>query len=111
MTLFNDGPAEGVTLLLRRAPLYLRAVRAPSGEWDALDLLDDRPEHNETIVAYVRVGEPTHLHVCVRPRSSRSFSGGSYTAVTPQPSDEVLRDQAQWQAWTREQVAAQSIGV
>lgn len=56
MTSFAGGPAAGVSLLLRRAPLYLRAVTGPDGKWDALDLLDDAPAPNETVVAYRRVG-------------------------------------------------------
>jgi len=58
MTRFLDGPAEGVTLMLRRAPIYLRVVHRGT-EWDALDALDDRPTPDETIYVYVLHGEPT----------------------------------------------------
>lgn len=58
MTRFEDGPAAGVNLSLRRAPMFLRVVQNnQTGEWDALDQLDDTPEKNETIFVYKVHGE------------------------------------------------------
>ena len=49
MTRFLDGPAAGVLLALRRAPLYLRVVYHAKREepWDALDQLADVPGEHE----------------------------------------------------------------
>jgi len=44
MTRFLDGPAQGETLMLRRAPILLRVTRDPMGNFDGLDQLDDRPD-------------------------------------------------------------------
>jgi hypothetical protein len=49
---FVDGPAEGESLDLRRAPYFLRVVRGIDGKWDALDQLDDDPAMGETIFIY-----------------------------------------------------------
>lgn len=99
MTRFVDGPAAGVTLMLRRAPLYLRAVRDAKGEWDALDQLTDAAEPDETIVVYRREGEPTWCHVC-RVKGGGVFRGGTYRVVDPQPDDRLVRYTTAWREWT-----------
>ena len=38
MTTFQDGPAKGMTLMLKRTPVYLRVV-CSLGKVDALDQL------------------------------------------------------------------------
>ena len=98
MTRFLDGPAGGVTLALRRAPHFLRAVTLGDGTWDALDHFDDRPDFYERIVVYVMRGEPTWMHIRAA-KGGGFYRGGAYVVVTPQPPDEVLRDETQWRAW------------
>jgi hypothetical protein len=53
---FIDGPAQGVTLLLRAAPEVLRVVRAEDGTWDALDQPGDEPRAGEEVFVYRREG-------------------------------------------------------
>ena len=49
MVKFEHGPADGVKLMLRRAPKFLQVVYNPNREetWDALDQLDDMPNQRE----------------------------------------------------------------
>lgn len=98
MTTFLDGPAKGVTLRLRRAPVYLRAVTS-AGKWDALDQLDDRASEDETVFAYELVGEPTWYHIRAARGQSGCFRGGDYRLTQPQPDEAILRDTTQWQSW------------
>lgn len=104
MTRFLDGPAKGQTLMLRRAPVFLRAVQGPSG-WDALDQLDDTPAANERIVVYRLIGEPTWMHVRMT-KGGGIFRGGTYRVVDPQPPEDVLRQTAAWRAWAHEAMLA-----
>jgi hypothetical protein len=101
VTSFIDGPAQGKTLMLLRAPHFLRAVKAPDTQWDALDQLHDVPAANETIVAYEMVGEPTFVHIRRDRRHGGSgcFRGGRYRVVADQPPDEVLRSTTRWREW------------
>lgn len=103
MTTYTDGPAKGHTMFLQRAPLLLRVVVTPAGEWDALDELDDTPARDETITVYHLVGEPTriHIHASCKGGGRRCgwYQGGEYRLVAEQPSDDVLRDRVSWQAW------------
>ena len=111
MTKFMNGPAAGVVLGLRRAPLYLRAVQnrfAEKAEWDALDMLTDRPDPNERIVAYRRTKYDGHVHVCRRPSGSGYFAMAEYVVGDPQRADDVLRNTSKWQAWAEAQALAQA---
>jgi hypothetical protein len=114
VTSFLDGPAAGVVLDLRRAPLFLRAVCGPGGEpWDALDQLDDRPTPAEVVHVYRREGEPSHLHLLIRGARSGRRSGyytvARYRYVEPQPPADQVRDTAIWRAWCEQ--AASAAGV
>lgn len=106
MSTFIDGPAKDETLMLRRAPHFLRVVHNGKGEWDALDQLHDKPTADEQIYVYRLQGEATRLHLCVRGKN-RGASGwyerGEYVLHDPQPSDEVMRDNDRWQAWAVEE--------
>lgn len=117
MTRFHGGPADGVTLALRRAPLYLRAVfNGQTSKWDALacraclqarqarrDQLTDEPGPEELLVAvYRRCGE---AGVCMldwtekgRRRGGR-FTMANYEFVEEQPDDETARSTEKWRAW------------
>lgn len=112
MIAFLDGPAAGQLLELRRAPLFLRVtqVDADGGEiaYDALDQLDDVPQSVEILFAYRLVGEAGWVRYQMagpggRGRQCRTIATGEYALVDPQPSDEVMRSNAQWQVWATEQ--------
>jgi hypothetical protein len=107
MVKFTDGPAAGVVLALKRAPLLLRVVRDPSkrpakgrSPWDALDQLADTPQAGETIHAYRRIGKATRCHLLVSPRSASGwFAVAEYAAVEPQPDQATMTETATWRAW------------
>ncbi len=102
MTKFEDGPAAGVVLGLRRAPLFLRVVQAPSGEWDALDQLNDRPSPGEAVFAYRQTRFDGHAHICMRGGRGGYFALASYAFITEQPPEEVMRKRDLWQRWCEE---------
>lgn len=100
MIQFLDGPAEGETLMLRRAPHFLRVVISPRGNVDALDQIDDEPRPRERIFVYRLASTPSRYHIRCSPRSSSGmFMQAKYRLFDPQPADEVLRDTKEWQAW------------
>ncbi len=111
MTTFLDGPAKGQSLMLQRAPHFLRVVYDSSvtgGKWDALDQLDDRPKAEETVLVYAMEGEPTWMHVRRDRKHGGSgiFRGSTYRFVDPQPSQDVLCSTSLWRAWVAEQVGS-----
>lgn len=103
MSRFLDGPARGVDLELRRAPLLLRVTRSPSGDWDALDQLDDEPKPDEIIYVYRREGEPTRAMVDWCDKGGRRRGGcrefADYQYVADAPVDAVLRNTDRWRDW------------
>jgi hypothetical protein len=101
MIRFLDGPAEGQTLLLKRAPDLLRAVLKPDGRWDALDQLHDTPASNERIVVYRRHGAAHSVHVNMGRNGSGFYALAEYHVVDPQPSDDEVRATVAWRAWAR----------
>lgn len=104
MTRFLDGPAAGVVLMLRRAPVYIRVVRGR--QWDALDQLDDTPEPDELVTAYQRVGNAGTVHIDFTRKRSAWFATATYRVVPDQPPDRVVRSTYLWRAWcwaTREE--------
>jgi hypothetical protein len=104
MITFLDGPAEGQKLSLRRAPLYLRAVQARNGRWDALDQLDDSPKPGERVHVYVKAADHGGLFVRLSPRSASGYyPRADYRLCEEQPADDVARDTEQWRAWAEEQ--------
>ena len=107
MIRFLDGPAAGVTLSLRRAPVLLRVVRATTGSavtWDALDQEDDQPKRNEQIFLYRNTGELTGF--CLidyqdgqgRRRGTHSAIA-QYRFVPRQPIDRRMRTRDAWLAY------------
>lgn len=98
MSRFVDGPAEGKSLLLRRAPKLLRVTRSDAGEIDALDQLDDRPKPNETITVYERVTTPSTVHINMRGGCGR-YQIADYRQTSRQPDDATARSTAAWRAW------------
>ena len=102
---FQDGPAQGQggKLLIRRAPLHLRVVRSASGEWDALDQLDDTPRPDEQVFAYRLVEAGSAVHLSMRDKRGRRTGGwfvaATYAHVVEQPAEDVMRDTAKWRDW------------
>lgn len=103
MTKFEDGPAQGQTLMIRRAPVFLR-LTFDGKKWDALDQLDDEPLQNETLHVYRITDMPGHIHL----NTGRKPGGGffplaNYRFYQPQPMDEQVRTFAAWKSWCESQ--------
>jgi len=115
MTRFLEGPAAGMTLSLRRAPLFLRVVRNDAGQFDALDQFTDAPTSNETLFVSRRKGEAGTCHIDytdakTRRRSGKWFTVAEYELFAVQPADDVLRSTEAWRTWCLEQVKATTEG-
>jgi hypothetical protein len=103
MTTFKDGPAGGVRLMLKRAPIFLRAVKGAqvgkNNGWDALDQPNDRPNDGEVLFAYELRTRPGVCHI-------RMTGGGGFYPVAeywfcdPQPTDADMRTAKAWAATT-----------
>ena len=108
MIKFEGGPATGVVLRLRRAPIFLRVVIAKDASVDALDQIDEEASEGETIFVYRRQGEPRQAHLCFRGKKDRHKSGWYLMATyvfeeANQPDDEaILQDREKWQAYAKE---------
>jgi hypothetical protein len=103
MTIFDDGPAKGLTLSLSRAPVFLRVTQTPEG-FDALDLIEDEPKPAEKLYAYRRIGESTMCFVDgVKDGRRTGWQEiiARYQLVKEQPSDERMRSKTAWQDWCR----------
>ena len=103
MIQFLDGPAAGVKLMLRRAPLMLRVVRSALGKWDGLDQPADEANAREQIFVYRMDGEPKgSVHLSCR-GANRAASGfypiADYKLWPEQPADEHVRTTKAWSAW------------
>lgn len=98
---FLDGPAAGVKLMLKRAPVLLRVTHhVMSGKWDALDQLDDQPDPDERIYVYRVAGPVSHCHIrCAEPAPSGWFVMGEYRVLPDQPEDRHTRATEDWRAW------------
>lgn len=99
-TKFLDGPAAGEVLALRFAPVLLRVVRSPRGNWDALDQPDDEPRPRERIHVYRLARPAQYMFVRASKRSeSGRFALAEYRVHDVQPPDELLRNNAAWAVW------------
>lgn len=103
MTRFLDGPARGQTLMLKRAPKFLRVTRddkhSLSPVWDALDQVDDTPMQGESLFAYQCKGTPTMCHVNIRGGKGGFYPIAEYELCQVQPTDDEMRSTSAWQAW------------
>lgn len=97
MTRFIDGPAAGKTLMLKRAPLFLRVTQR-GDDWDALDQLDDQPAADEEIHVYRLQGQPGSVHMNFGRCRGGLFTTAEYAYFSPQPTDAELRTTAAWHA-------------
>lgn len=108
MTNFEDGPAQGLTLILQRAPKFLRVVVSGGGKWDALDQLDDVPGTDEQLFAYELHGNVTSGFWDGRGKDGRrtggQFAGGTYRFVAEQPTDAQMRTLEAWRAWCQSRI-------
>ena len=101
MVEFLDGPAEGTSLSLRRAPVFLRVVIDADKTVDALDQFDDQAKPSETIYVYRRVEYTGQAFVRTRGRGGgcRREAIAKYRLNDVQPNNEVLRDNDWWREW------------
>jgi hypothetical protein len=115
VTTFKDGPAEGLKLLLRRAPIFIRAVVDEGGEMDVLDDPGDATRPGEVPYTYRRLNKPFTFFVSERgPRGNRTggqFVGADYALHEIQPDRGTMTDNARWQKWCVEQSTVLSGGV
>lgn len=102
MTTFIDGPAKGNILMLKRAPIYLRAVSNAEGKWDACDQLEDTVHPGEVPVAYVLAETPGQAFID-GPRIRGLYPISRYQLVLNQPDASVMMNNNLWAAWTVEQ--------
>ena len=103
MTTFEGGPADNITLMLRRAPRFLRVVIDQGGEIDALDQPEDVRKDGEVVYVYERVGNATACFLTARSRSGQKISGqhamAKYAFRAAQPPASILNDNGRWQQW------------
>lgn len=107
MSKFIDGPAAGVELQLRRAPILLRVVHSQAG-WDALDQLHDEVRSGEKVYAYILTEPPTSMHLLTRGKNRHAggwYAIGVYRLLDPQPTDAEMRDTELWMRWGNERKA------
>lgn len=98
MTQFEDGPAKGQTLMLRRATRFLRVVEA-DGKFDGLDQLEDTPAANEKIYAYQITGHHCMCHIRADKGRSGFYQMCTFKLVENQPTDSEMRDNEAWAKW------------
>ena len=103
MTIFQDGPAKGQSLMLKRAPVFLRVVKSLAGKWDGLDQLDDRPQFSEEVFAYVMTRPPGHMHIRAKGGAGGFYPVAEYQLCTTQPTDFQLRNNSAWGEWANSQ--------
>lgn len=101
VTRFQDGPAAGKTLMLKRAPIFPRVVvHSETGEVDALDQVDDSPRPGETCHAYILTGRPGSCHINRGGGRGGFYPVSEYRLVAEQPGQNTMRDLVAWRAWT-----------
>lgn len=98
MTNFSGGPASGRSLMLKRAPFFLRVTLDARG-FDALDQMHDEPTASEELFAYVIDGRPSMVHIHARGNRGGFYTMANYRFIDPQPSQYEMREAAQWAAW------------
>lgn len=102
MTKFNGGPANGQTLMLKRAPKFLRVTlknERGKAKFDALDNPDDTPEAAETLMAYERFGLCGQVHLNMGRFRGGFYALAEYRYVLDQPSDLEMRNSVKWEKW------------
>lgn len=97
-----NGPAQG-NYMVKRAPLFLRAVVTEVGGAKAKDVLDqltDAPSPSERVHVYKLQGASgmVHLNMGGARKGSGFYATGEYRHL-PDVDGEALRDTAAWQTW------------
>jgi hypothetical protein len=108
MTSFTNGPAKGQTLMLKRAPIFLRVVQDNAGKFDALDQPKDTPRPGEKLYAYRIREKPGSCHMSMRGATGQRTGGfytiASYELVEEQPDQATMANADHWGAWCHAQV-------
>ena len=94
-----DGPCEG-SYMVKRSPLYLRAVVDKNGEKDVLDQVEDQPKELETVYVYQREGNAGVVHINAA-KVKGYFVMANYRYMA-EVQGEDLRDNVAWQTWATE---------
>lgn len=108
MATFHDGPAEGVRLQLRRAPILLRVVYdATDFGWDALDQEEDKVKISEKVYLYYMRGPYIQVHVCNRIERHKAgvFQEGDYYLLPAELfgwTADILRVNEKYWLWCEE---------
>jgi len=102
MTSFEDGPAKGQHLMLKRAARFLRVVEA-NGKWDALDQPTDTPQPKEKLYAYEITSKPGMCHINAGRGGSGFYPIATYRLVKTQPADAEMRTAEAWSRWCEAQ--------
>jgi hypothetical protein len=103
MITLRDGPAKGV-FMVKRAPVYLRAVVARDGTTDVLDQPDDTPSPGEKVHVYVRLAQAGQVHI--NASIGKGFYAFAEYAHLPAIETATLRNTARWLAWCVERAEA-----
>ena len=106
MVELKDGPCKG-SFMVKRAPVYLRAVINEKGETDLLDQIEDTPGQKEKVHVYKMEGNPGTVHLFARGKNGKSLSGWYAMAIynhMPEVDGEQLRDNPKWQEWATNQL-------
>ena len=98
MTTFQDGPAKGKTLMLRRAPAFLRVTQYKK-DFDALDLASDFPRDEEILYAYQLAKYVGVAHINRGSRGGGWYPIAEYRMVQPQPEAMFMRSNVEWERW------------
>ena len=105
MITFIDGPAKGVELSCRRAPVMLRVVQSSRGNWDALDQASDSPRSQETIFVYILANKPEIYFIrSHKPTLSGAWAKAAYRVWIPQPNDSRVRVNNDWRRWVSAEI-------
>lgn len=103
MIKFKEGPAGGLILSLKAAPLFLRAVYNGKA-WDALDQATDQPTKRESIFVYKRVSDVQMWHMKFsNSKENGYYASAEYEYLKDQPAESIMRYNGQWQQWCKEQ--------
>lgn len=106
MTRFEDGPAKGQTLMLKRVARFLRVTEA-GGQFDALDQPCDRARPDEKLYAYEVFGEIGTVFVDGA-KVHGVYPIANYRFIEPQPDDPTMRDNAAWCEWCLKRVGGRN---
>ncbi len=102
MVTLIDGPAAG-SYLLKRSPLFVRAVVDVEGRGDVLDQLGDTPAADEALSVYRLEGEMGLIHLNMGGGRGGFYARASYRHL-PDVDGESVRETDAWREWVEGQV-------